>query len=285
MDLPDLNDYYKQQLSDEEFGRLSSFIYKECGIKLPPIKKVMLQSRLQKRLRYLKLPSFAEYIKYLFSPEGIDSELIHMLDVVSTNKTDFFREYAHFEFITDTLLPALGKEYLGKKTFKVWSAGCSSGEEPYSLAMALFEYARKNNGFDFSIWATDISTRMLQIAANAVYEEEKVQNVPLSLKKRYMLKSKNRENPTVKMAPHVRQKVRFARLNLMDQTYAVPDTYDVIFCRNVLIYFDKPTQQEVINKLCAKLRKGGYLFLGHSESILNMKVPIKQVRPTIHLRI
>ncbi|MGE0078079.1 MAG: protein-glutamate O-methyltransferase CheR [Bacteroidales bacterium] len=280
----DLSDYYRIQLSDEEFKKLSSFIYKESGIRLPPVKKVMLQCRLQKRLRDLNLHTFKEYCDYLFGKDGVDTEIIHMLDVVSTNKTDFFREPTHFDFLTEQILPEYYQLSKGKQ-FKVWSAGCSSGEEPYTLSIVLSEFAEKNVGFDFSIWATDISTRILQTAVNAVYKEERVEIVPLSLKKKYMLKSKDRANATVKMAANIRNKVRFGRLNFMDEYYSVSETFDVIFCRNVLIYFDRETQEQVINKLCSKLKIGGYLILGHSESILNMKLPLRQIKPTIYARI
>jgi len=277
-------DYYKLQLTDDEFKRLSALIYKESGIKLPPIKKVMLQCRLQKRLKHLNIGNFKTYIDYLFSREGFDSEIIHMLDVVSTNKTDFFREPAHFEFLTNELLP---EYYRANKagTLKVWSAGCSSGEEPYTLAMVLFEFTESHPGFNFSIFATDISTRILQTAIDAVYKEEKVEGIPLTLKRKYMLRSKDRSNPTIKMAPHVRSKVTFGRLNLMDSSYDTKDFFDIVFCRNVLIYFDRNTQEAVINKLCQRIKPNGYLILGHSESILNMDVPLKQVKPTIYRKV
>lgn len=280
----DLSDFYRVQLSEEEFKKLSSFIYKESGIRLPDVKKVMLQCRLQKRLRDLNLHTFKEYCDYLFSREGADSEIIHMLDVVSTNKTDFFREPTHFDFLTEKILPDFYQSNKGKQ-FKVWSAGCSSGEEPYTLSIVLSEFAEKSPGFDFGIWATDLSTRILQAAMNAVYKEDRVEIVPMTLKKKYMLKSKDRTNPTVKMAPNIRNKVRFGRLNFMDDHYAISETFDVIFCRNVLIYFDRDTQEQVINKLCTKLKPGGYLILGHSESILNMKLPLKQIKPTIYIRL
>lgn len=280
----DLSDFYRVQLSEEEFKKLSSFIYKESGIRLPDVKKVMLQCRLQKRLRDLNLHTFKEYCDYLFSREGADSEIIHMLDVVSTNKTDFFREPTHFDFLTEKVLPDFYQSSKGKQ-FKVWSAGCSSGEEPYTLSIVLSEFAEKNPGFDFGIWATDLSTRILQAAMNAVYKEDRVEIVPMTLKKKYMLKSKDRTNPTVKMAPNIRNKVRFGRLNFMDDHYSISETFDVIFCRNVLIYFDRDTQEQVINKLCTKLKPEGYLILGHSESILNMKLPLKQIKPTIYIRL
>ncbi len=278
-------DYYKLQLTDEEFKKLSSLIYKESGIKLPPVKKVMLQCRLQKRLKHLGINSFKAYIDFLFSGDGFDSEIIHMLDVVSTNKTDFFREPSHFEFLSQELLPQLYESSNKSLNFRVWSAGCSSGEEPYTLAMVLFEFAETHQGFNFSIFATDISTRILQTAIDAIYKEEKVEGIPLSLKRKYMLRSKDRQNPTIKMAPHVRAKVTFARLNLMDDYYDTKEVFDIIFCRNVLIYFDRNTQEAVINKLCQRIKPNGYLILGHSESILNMNVPLKQIKPTIYRKV
>lgn len=251
---------------------------------MPPVKKVMLQSRLQKRLRELNLSSFKEYIDYVFSKEGLNNEIIHMLDVVSTNKTDFFREPVHFDFLTQTALPEL-TQGSRNRMLKVWSAGCSSGEEPYTIAIVMADFAEKNPGFDYSIIGTDISTQILQKAVDAVYKEDRVSIIPLETKRKYFLKSKERLNPTVKVGPNLRKKVRFGRLNFMDNYYDIPETFDIVFCRNVLIYFDRETQEKVIQKLCDKLRPDGYFFLGHSESIMNMQVPLKQVKPTIFKRI
>lgn len=280
-----LNEIFRAQLTQEEFDKLSRFIYKESGIKMPPVKRVMLQSRLQKRLRELNMTSFKEYIDYVFSKEGLNNEIIHMLDVVSTNKTDFFREPVHFDFLTQTVLPLFISDRSKPRTIKVWSAGCSSGEEPYTLAIVLADFAEKNPGFDFSIIGTDISTQILQKAVDAVYKEDRVSNIPYDTKKKYFLKSKDRTNPTVKVASNLRSKVRFGRLNFMDTFYDIPETFDVVFCRNVLIYFDRETQEKVIQRLCEKLRPDGYFFLGHSESIMNMNVPLKQVKPTIFIKV
>jgi len=282
---PLLNDIFRAELSQEDFAKLSSFIYRESGIKMPPVKRIMLQSRLQKRLKELRMTTFKEYCNYVFSKEGLNNEIIHMLDVVSTNKTDFFREPVHFDFLSSIILPEYTGDVKFKKQFKIWSAGCSSGEEPYTIAIVLFEFFESHPGFDFSILGTDISTRILQSAIDAVYKEDKVIGVPLELKKKYFLKSKDRQNPTVKMGPQLRSKVRFERLNFMDSSYSINESFDVIFCRNVLIYFDRETQESVINKLCTKLNSGGYFFLGHSESILNMNVPLKQIKPTIYQKI
>ena len=280
-----LDEIFKAQLSQDEFDKLSRFIYKESGIKMPPVKRIMLQSRLQKRLRELNMASYKEYIDYVFSTEGLNGEIIHMLDVVSTNKTDFFREPIHFDFLVQTALPELIQQRGANRTVKIWSAGCSSGEEPYTIAMVLADFAEKNPGFDFSIIGTDISTQILQKAADAVYKEDRVSIIPLETKRKYFLRSKDRTNPTVKVSPNLRKKVRFGRLNFMDTYYDIPETFDVVFCRNVLIYFDRETQAKVIQKLCEKLRPDGYFFLGHSESIMNMQVPLKQVKPTIFKRI
>lgn len=280
-----LNEIFRAQLTQDEFDKLSRFIYKESGIKMPPVKKVMLQSRLQKRLRELNMTTFKEYIDFVFSKDGLNAEIIHMLDVVSTNKTDFFREPVHFDFLTSTVLPEFVRQRAGARTIKVWSAGCSSGEEPYTLAIVMADFAEKNPGFDYSIVGTDISTQILQKAVDAVYKEERVSIIPLETKRKYFLKSKDRTNPTVKVVADLRKRVRFGRLNFMDTYYDVPETFDAVFCRNVLIYFDRETQEKVINKLCDKLRPDGYFFLGHSESIMNMDVPLKQVKPTIFKRL
>jgi chemotaxis protein methyltransferase CheR len=279
-----LSDIYRAVMSSEDFKKLSSFIYQEYGIKMPEVKKTMLQSRLHKRLRELNMTSYKDYVNYVFSKEGQQSEIIHMIDMVSTNKTDFFREPIHFDFLHSTVLPELTK---ANRYLKIWSAGCSSGEEPYTIAMSLSEYITQNPGaaFDYNILATDISTRMLKTAAEAIYKEARVEVLPTSLKKRYLLKSKDRTNPTVRIIPELRHKISYQRLNFMDNHYNVPENFDIVFCRNVLIYFDRDTQEKVINRLCSKLKPNGYFFLGHSESITNFNVPLKQLKPTIFKRI
>ncbi|HAF28058.1 MAG TPA: chemotaxis protein CheR [Bacteroidales bacterium] len=280
-----LNKIFSAKMSDEDFNRLSDFVYKQSGIKMPPVKKIMLQSRLQKRLRELSITTFKEYTNYVFSPDGQKNEIIHMIDVVSTNKTDFYREPVHFDFLNSDVLP----DFIGNNKLnyhlKVWSAGCSSGEEPYTIAITLNEFKNNNPKFDFSIIGTDISSVILQNAAMAVYKEEKVANIPIELKRKYFLKSKDRSKKTVRVIKDLRNKISYNRLNFMSDTYNLPDQFDVIFCRNVLIYFNRETQEQVINKLCYKLKRGGYLFIGHSESIIGMNVPLDQLKPTIFRRI
>lgn len=275
--------YYDAKLSSKDFQRLSSFIYQQYGIKMPEAKHIMLQSRLQKRLRALQIPSFTEYVDYVFSQRGSD-EIIHMMDVVSTNKTDFFRENQHFEYLLDSVLPEF-YDVQHQNFVKVWSAGCSSGEEPYTLAMVLSEFQQKARGFDFQILGSDLSTIVLEKAVTAIYPEDRVDVIPYDMKKKYLLKSKDRTKPTVRIVPELRRKANFMRLNFMDDVYDAPANFDIVFCRNVLIYFDRPTQEKVINKLCRHLKPGGYFFLGHSESVTGINVPLNQIKPTIFKRV
>jgi chemotaxis protein methyltransferase CheR len=199
-----------------------------------------------------------------------------MINQVTTNKTDFFREPAHFAYLTRKVLPEITRI---KRTVAVWSAGCSSGEEPYTLAMVLREF-----GCNFIILATDISTRVLDRAELAVYDDEQVGPVPDPLKKKYLLKSKDPAKNLYRVIPELRERVRFRRLNFMDGDFGFREPIDVIFCRNVIIYFDKPTQERLLNKFCSHLSPKGYIFMGHSETLLGMDVPLTQVAPTVYRR-
>lgn len=267
------------RLSASEFSRLSSFIYKSCGINLSLAKKVLVESRLQKRLSELKMDSFSAYCDYVMSPLGMKDELVYMIDAVATNKTDFYREPVHFQFMQDHILPEFSQE-TKSRPFKVWSSACSSGEEPYTIAMVLEDFSTQYR-IDYKIVATDISTKVLSKAIQAIFPERSITDIPMNQRKKYLLRSKNKENPTVRIVPALRSKIQFKRINLMDDSLEVDSDFDLIFCRNVLIYFDRKTQEEVVNKLLSRLRPGGYLFIGHSESIYHMDVPVQQLRPTI----
>ncbi len=273
--------YLDQKLSDSQFRKLSDFITREYGIKMPAEKRILLQSRLQRRLRALHLHSFKEYIEYAFSPANRATEVIHMMDAVSTNKTDFYRENEHFGYLENVALPQIIASRGYDKEIKVWSAGCSSGEEPYTIAFVVADFLRKYPSFRYRILATDISSRILEQANGAVYKEERAKIIPMEVKKRYLLKSRERVQPTVKIRKEIRDHVQFMRLNLMDRIYQVPDGFDAVFCRNVLIYFSRERQEEVLNKLCGKLKPGGYLFIGHSESITHMDLPVTRMNKTI----
>lgn len=268
-------------LTEKEFRRFSTLIEGVCGIKMPDVKKHMLESRLRKRLRILDMRSFRDYYEFLTSPEGRQTEMVPMIDAVTTNKTDFFREPAHFDYLTKKVLPELLPTMTSNRV-KLWSAGCSSGEEPYTLAMILSEYVRLREHFNFSILATDICTSVLEAAHRGVYEEEKIDPIPLEMRKRYLLRSKDRNRKIVRIAPELRSLIAFRRLNFLDSNYGIQDRMQIIFCRNVLIYFDRPTQEKVINNFCRHLQPGGHLFLGHSETINGLDVPLVQVNSTIY---
>ena len=249
---------------------------------MPPEKRIMLQSRLQKRLRKLQITSYEDYINYAFN-KNPEIELINLMDVVSTNKTDFFREPAHFEFLKMKYLPEFYKA--GARHIDLWSAGCSSGEEIYTLAMVFEDFKVNNNDFDYNIFGTDISTIVLKKAKQAVYPENYVEIVPTEMKRKYLLKSKNKKEQLVRIIPEIRKKVSFGRLNFMDEHYNVNKKFDIIFCRNVLIYFDRVNQEKVINRLCEHLKIGGFLFFGHSESITGLNVPLKYIQQTVFQKV
>ena len=274
------NPLYKAELSGKDFDRLSKFIVSEYGIKMPPEKKIMLQSRLQKRLKELNMNNFKDYVDYVFSPSGQSEEVIHMMDVVSTNKTDFFRESAHFDYMLTDALPQLCSQLTNRK-FNIWSAGCSSGEEPYTIAITLSEFIEKNSGYDFAITCSDLSTQMLQKAVNGVYTEDRIAEIPMSIKRKYFLRSKNHEEKKVKVHSQLRSKLTFYRQNLLYLPQVNKPEFEIIFCRNVLIYFDRPTQFAILQKLCMQLKTGGYLFLGHSESITGFDLPVEHLKPTV----
>jgi chemotaxis protein methyltransferase CheR len=272
-------------LSNRDFSNLSRFILAQCGIRIPPSKKQMLEGRLRRRLRILGFSSFERYLEYLLGPEGEENaEYIHLIDEVTTNKTDFFRENKHFTFLTRSVLPELIDAHgLGvRKTLNVWSAGCSTGEEPYTLAIVLSEFAQQVPAFNFAILATDISTKVLEKAGKGIYESAQIDVIPMPLRKKYLLKSKDRSRNLVRVAPGLRARVRFQRLNLLDRAFAISQRMGVVFCRNVLIYFDRATQEAVLRKICQYLTSGGYLFTGHSETLHNMDLPLEQCNATVY---
>jgi len=271
---------YKAVLSQRDFEQIKKFVETKYGIKLPLQKKVMVQGRLQKRLAEIGLDNFEEYLKYVFNNQSGSDELYRMVDALSTNKTSFFRESPHFDFIQSKLIPEFIKLHTFK-TLKAWSAGCSSGEEVYTLAMVLNEGLLPHN-FNYNIWGTDISVQMLQKAKAAVYNETLVEPIPTYLKKKYFLKSKDSSKKLVRAVQDLRSHTLFGRLNFMDYSYQTPYTFDIVMLRNVIIYFDKEQQTEVIRKVVEKMNNGGYLFLGHSETILKNNFPLEAVGPTIY---
>ncbi len=272
------------QMTQGDYARLSSFIYNQCGIKLGAGKKLMLEGRLHKRLKALNMRSYRDYCDYLFSAQGLKDELSCMIDLVTTNKTDFYREPDHFNYLFGSALPELlSSRGTGlRRSLSLWSCACSSGEEPYTLAMVVSEFAADHDGYRFSILATDISTRVLEKARSGIYDEEAVLPLPMDLKKKYLLRSKDRSKRLVRIPRSLRELVEFRKLNLMDESYGIRGLIDVIFCRNVIIYFDRQTQENMLKKLCSCLTPGGYLFMGHSENLHGMDLPLSPQVPTVY---
>ncbi|EJZ18395.1 CheR family methyltransferase, partial [Rhizobium sp. Pop5] len=265
------------------FDMLARFIYDYSGIKMPPTKLTMLEGRLRRRLRATNHSTFDDYCDFLFNHDGLAQETVYLIDVVTTNKTDFFREAKHFDYLQTVALPTIASS--GVRTIRTWSSACSTGAEPYTMAMVLAEFAEGRNDVSYSVLATDLSTDVLQTARRGIYPEDMIAPVPRDLQRKYVLVAKQPGRKEVRITPKLRSRVGFARMNLMDDKYPVGDLMNIIFCRNVLIYFDKQTQAGVLNRLCNCLAKGGYMFIGHSESITGFDLPLKQVSNTVFQRI
>jgi chemotaxis protein methyltransferase CheR len=252
--------------------RLADEITNTLGIKLPDAKLTMLHSRLQRRLNQLGLCSLVEYEQRLSDPAHGETERIELLDLATTNKTDFFREPGHFDYLTQHALPSLSSRGTHWNC-RVWCAGCSTGQEVWSLAMVLDDYARSRPGFSFTIVATDVSTRVLREAAAATYAEALTEAIPLPLRQRYLMRGKAARRGLVRVVPELRARAKFDRLNFMASHYPLGE-FDIVFFRNVLIYFDRATQKQVLERQCRLLRPGGYLFIGHTESIAGLEMPL-----------
>lgn len=278
---------FDARLTDRDFDRFSRLVYEHSGIKLPPHKRSMLEARLRKRLRAHDLYSFEDYAEMVFAQGASTEELVMLIDVVTTNKTDFFREPAHFDYLVQSALPFLVNSFgCGtKQPLRVWSAGCSTGKEPYTLAMILKEYQGRTPDFRFDILGTDICTDVLEKAVQGIYAAVKAEPIPTALKKKYLLKSKDPASRQVRIVPELRSLIRFRRLNFMDDDFGFREPFDVIFCRNVIIYFDRPTQERLLTKLVDNLASGRYIFLGHSETLLGLNLPLTQMAPSVYRRL
>jgi chemotaxis protein methyltransferase CheR len=270
-------------LHPADFQRLARFIHEYSGIKMPPNKLTMIEMRLQRRLRALGIESIGEYCKHVFERGGLQAEAVHLIDAVTTNKTDFFREPEHFRLLSEKIVPELLGREKANGSLSIWSAACSTGAEPYTIAMVLDDLAQRLP-FRYSILATDLCTEVLQTAVSGIYPADVLKPVPAPLHRRYVKRSKDPARDIVRIDPELRSKLRFGRLNLMDATYPAPHGLDVIFCRNVLIYFDRPTQEQVVHRLCKHLRPGGYLFLGHSETVNGRDFPLTPAGPSMFRR-
>lgn len=264
-------------ITAEEFERFRTLIYNESGISLTEQKQTLLASRLSKRLRDLSLHTFSEYYESV-TKDPTREEFTRMLDLISTNKTDFFREPKHFEFLRDRILPELAEQ----RRIRIWSSACSTGEEPYTIAMTLFEHVQNPAQWNFKILASDLSTRVLAKAAAGLYQEDRFRDVPEEVLKRHFLRGRGTNAGLFKVKPHLAAVIQFRRLNLMDGHFPIKNPLDLIFCRNVMIYFDRSTQETLVNKFHRYLKPGGYLFIGHSESLQWVDHPFKSLAPTIY---
>jgi chemotaxis protein methyltransferase CheR len=271
-------------ISNSDFTRLRNLIQQESGINLNADKKLMVELRIKPRLKTLSLGSYAEYCDYLFGRQGLKDELVYLIDVVTTNKTDFFREPGHFDYLVQKALPEIAARE-GQKEVLIWSAGCSTGEEPYTLAIVLTEYAATHPGFRFKLLATDIAFSVLEKAALGVFNKDVVSPVPAALQRKYFMRSRDKESQQMRVVPELRSTIEFRQLNFMDADYALEKKVDAFFCRNVIIYFDRATQEAILQKLSDCLLPGGYAFIGHSETLHGMDLPLVPIAPALYRKV
>lgn len=271
-------------LSEKDFRRISDLVYEHCGINLHEGKKELVRARLAKRLREGHFNTFPEYIRHVLDdPTG--REFSVLVDSLSTNLTKFFREDQHFEYVRTQLLPRLIASKQRSSAFRIraWSAGCSSGEEPYSIAITLLEGIQGKGRWDVKLMATDVSTRILEKATKGIYDKDRIEPISLPLRNRYLIRRREGAKERYEVGPALRALVIFRYLNLM-QDWPIKGPLDFIFCRNVMIYFDKPTQERLINRFYGLLGPGGVLFTGHSESLTGIEHAFKYVQPTIYMK-
>ena len=269
------------ELKDCDFEKIRKLVYEQCGINLHEGKRELVKARLGKRLREGCYKSFSDYCRYVTTKDGT-GELIAMIDSISTNLTSFFREESHFIRLRMIISAILEKEGLRRSPyqFNLWSAGCSTGEEPYSLAITIKESAGLRP-FDVKITATDISTKVLRIAETAVYQEEKVKCIATPVLRKYFQVGTGRSAGLYRIKKDIKDMIEFRRFNLMDE-FSCAAKFDIVFCRNVMIYFDKKTQNSLIDKFYESLKAGGYFFVGHSESLTGLKHQFKYVEPSVY---
>lgn len=263
-------------LSDKVFNEFRELIHKAAGISMSEGKKTLISGRLTKRLRFLQLLGFKDYLHYITKGEGAyNGEFQQFIDLLTTNETYFFREPQHFDFLKNTILP----HYKNGRRLRIWSAASSSGEEAYTLAMILADELGLEA--DWKIIGTDISTKMITAARAAIYSEHRARMVPQDPRHRYLLRGKGEHSGFVAVAPELKMHVAFQHYNLVESPIN-NENYDVIFCRNVLIYFNQETKLKVISRLCQQLKHDGYLMTGHSESLHGVVPALKSVCPSVY---
>lgn len=268
------------ELTEREFFNFCQLIHRHAGIHLSSQKKALMQTRLVKLVRSRGLRSYQEYYRQVVEDKS-GQELARLLDAISTNQTAFWREPAHFQFLSQEILPMWRQQQRGGLKWRLWSAGCSTGEEPYTLAMVLLEALPAKDLKDVEIFASDLNTRVLVQAQRGIYPQARIAPLPPEWRRRFFQKGHGRWEGYVRIKPEVQKLVHFFHLNFMD-TFNFHNEFDLIFCRNVMIYFDKSTQAAVVQKFHHCLRPGGYLFLGHSESLCNLNHRFSYVKPTVY---
>ena len=264
-------------ITDKEFNTLRQLIYDITGIEIKPHKKPLLVNRLTKRLRILGINNFTSYLSYLKTASNRTQEMTELIDAITTNKTDFFREPKHYTYLEHHVVPELIKTK-PPGTLRVWSSACSTGEEPYTLAICFSEYFFKHPGWKIDIQASDISETCLRHATTGIYDQDRVNPIPPNLLRKYFLRGDNR----YKIKPELTRLISFKKVNLQHDFQRHFKNFDIVFCRNVLIYFNQPTQAEIIKKFWQVLRPDGYLFLGHSETLHGMKTSFQYLAPSIY---
>ena len=270
------------EIKEKEFKHISSLVYDSYGINLHVGKKELVRARLSKRLRTLGLTNFKEYIDYM-ERDSTKVEFTNMIDLLSTNLTNFFREDDHFKFLKKTLIPEWSNG-INSRSIRIWSAGCSSGEEPYTIAIVIRRAMDILKGKDIKILATDISTRMLEVARNGIYSEDRLKTIPKDMRRKFFLKGNGESSNNYSVRKELREMVKLGRLNLLDE-WPMKGQFELIFCRNVMIYFDKPTQGKLINRFWNILKPGGILMVGHSESLTGIQHSFKYIQPTVYRKI
>jgi chemotaxis protein methyltransferase CheR len=277
------NSFAEAPLSDGDYEFLCRLIYEQSRIHLGPDKRVLVTSRLAKRLRHHGLQNYHEYCDLLRSPQGPE-ELQFLIDRISTNHTHFFREQKHFDFLRETVIPQWRAESHRQEPFRIWSAASSTGEEAYSIAIHLAEHFAPAKADRWQIEGTDISTRVLEVAQRGVYEADRLAGVAADVLHRHFQRGTNQWEGHLRVKDDLRRHVNFQHLNLLDGNYPFSRPFDLIFCRNVMIYFDRPTQETLVRLLTEKLVPGGHLLVGHSESLSGVKHSLKLVRPAVYVK-
>jgi chemotaxis protein methyltransferase CheR len=267
-------------MRDSEFDFIRHLVYERSRINLSPDKRQLVSARLGKRLRATNVPTISDYVRLLQAPDA-GEELTHLIDAISTNHTFFFRESAHFDYLRSAVVPEMLARSRTERwsRLRVWSAACSSGEEPYSIAITLAECMPS---FPWQIEASDISRRILAKAAAGIYSAETVSKVPREILRTHFQRGFGPQEGNYRVKPALQQKVTFHHLNLLDDDLPFREPFHVIFCRNVMIYFDRATQDELVNRLAERLIPGGYLFVGHSESLTQMRHSLQAVKPAVY---